>query len=268
MDRNTRPSRQVARQIDAATTRWPAAPLARDRNHPLEGSVCATMWPTRSLAGRKRWFDELYVWTEGFEASTTQRARIQVAALDHALRLLENEGADSVAVTLSFGTVERHMDSIVQHLQQYPLVVHRLAVLLRGSQERMRSKYRIRALVDYLHTGRSAVGFRITEPRAAMEMRALDLVQPDFAKVLAPASNREEFWADFVSEARIAGITPESLIVAGLGTERQVELARAAGAGFGQGTAVRPAFRLPDSDARGRVASGSALSFLAPPTVG
>jgi len=244
--------------MNAATTRWAAAPLARDRNHPLEGNVCATMWPTRSLGGRKRWFDELYVWTEGFDASTTQRARIQVAALDNALRMLENEESDSVAVTLSFGTVERHMDAIVQHLQRYPLVVHRLAVLLRGSQERMRSKYRIRALIDYLHTGRSAVGYRITEPRAGMEMRGLDLVQPDFAKVLAPASNREEFWTDFVSEARIAGIAPESLIVAGLETERQVELARAAGAGFGQGTAVRPPFRLPAVAAGGPEADGQA----------
>ena len=205
------------------------------------------MWPTRTLTERGRWFDELYVWTEGFEASTTQRARIQVAALDHALRMLERESADSVAVTLSFGTVERHMDAIVAHLQLYPLVEHRVVVILRGAQDRVRSQYRIRALIDYLRSSQITVGYRVTTPRVTMEMRGLDMVQPDFAKVLAPESNREEFWRDFVSEARVAGVEPQSLIVAGLETEQQVDLARRAGIRFGQGNAVRPSFKPPES---------------------
>jgi hypothetical protein len=235
---------------DAAVKRWSASPLARDPEHPVEGSVCATMWPTRTLAERERWFDELYVWTEGFQASTTQRARIQVAALDHALRMLDSESAHSVAVTLSFGTIERHMDAIVKRFQLYPLVVHRAVVILRGSPERVRSQYRIRALVDYLRTEQIAVGYRITAPRVTMEIIGLDMVQPDFAKVLAPASNREEFWRDFVSEARVAGIAPQGLIVAGLETDRQLELARQAGIRFGQGNAVRPSFAPPDTRKR------------------
>jgi hypothetical protein len=205
------------------------------------------MWPTRTLSERERWFDELYVWTEGFEASTTQRARIQVAALDHALRMLDRESANSVGVTLSFGTVERHMDAIVAHLQLFPLVEHRVVVILRGAQDRVRSHYRIRALIDYLRSSQITVGYRVTTPRVTMEMRALDLVQPDFAKVLAPESNREEFWRDFVSEARVAGVEPQCLIVAGLETDQQVDLARQAGIRFGQGNAVRPSFKPPEA---------------------
>jgi hypothetical protein len=241
---------QPTRATSAAVKRWSAAPLARDRDHPIDGHVCATMWPTRTLTERERWFDELYVWTEGFQASTTQRARIQVAALDHALRMLDCESADSVAVTLSFGTVERHLDAIVKRLQLYPLVAHRAVVILRGSQERVRSQYRIRALVDYLRTGQITVGYRISAPRVTMEILGLDMVQPDFAKVLAPASDREEFWRDFVSEARVAGIAPQALIVAGLESERQLDLARQAGIRFGQGNAVRPSFA--PADARKR----------------
>jgi len=212
------------------------------------------MWPTRTLVDRERWFDELYVWTEGFQASTTQRARIQVAALDHALRLLDSESSTSVAVTLSFGTTERHLDAIVRRLQLYPLVSHRLVVILRGALDRVRSQYRIRAFIDYLRSGQIPVGYRVSAPRVTMEIRTMDLVQPEFAKVLAPSSDREEFWKDFVSEARVAGIAPQSLIVAGLETERQVELARQAGIRFGQGTAVRPSFQPPDTRERGRSA--------------
>jgi hypothetical protein len=223
------------------------------------------MWPTRTLAERERWFDELYVWTEGFQASTTQRARIQVAALDHALRMLDCESVHSVAVTLSFGSVERYMDAIVTRLQLFPLVAHRVVVILRGAQDRLRSQYRIRALIDYLRTGQITVGYRVTAPRVTMEIRALDLVQPDFAKVLAPASDREEFWRDFVSEGRVAGIAPQSLIVAGLETERQVELARLAGIRFGQGNAVRRSFKPPGT--RGRRADAGAPTSPSPPTL-
>jgi len=229
-----------------AVRRWSAAPLARDSSHPLEGSVCATMWPTRTLIERERWFDELYVWTEGFQASTTQRARIQIAALDHALRMLDRESSTSVGITLSFGTAERHLDAILRRLQLYPLVAHRVVVILRGVLERVRSQYRIRAFIDYLRTGQILVGYRVSAPRVTMEIQALDLVQPEFAKVLAPSSDREEFWKDFVSEARVAGIAPQSMIVAGLETRRQLELARQAGIRFGQGNAVRPSFEPPE----------------------
>jgi hypothetical protein len=252
-------------RMPVAVKRWPAGPLARDRSQRLDGSVCATMWPTRTLTGRERWFDELYVWTEGFQASTTQRARIQVAALDHALRMLESESVPAVAVTLSFGTTERHLDSIVRRLQRYPLVAHRLAVILRGAMERVRSQYRIRALTDYLRSAQVAVGYRITASRATMEIRALDLVQPDFAKVLAPASDREESWKDFVSEVRVAGVGPQSLIVAGLESERQVELARQAAIRFGQGNAIRRSFEPPDTRRRGADAARRPLA--GPPTL-
>jgi len=248
----------------ATIRRWSAAPLARDASHPLEGNVCATMWPTRTLVDRERWFDELYVWTEGFQATTTQRARIQVAALDHGLRMLDCEASTSVAITLSFGTAERHLDAIVRRLQLYPLVSHRVVVILRGALDRVRSQYRIRAFVDYLRVGQISVGYRVSAPRITMEIRTLDLVQPEFAKVLAPASDRPEFWRDFVSEARVAGIAPQALIVAGLETERQLELARQAGIRFGQGSAVRPSFEPPDTHDREAGESGPQLPD--PPT--
>jgi hypothetical protein len=251
--------------MTAAVRRWSAGPLARDSSHPIEGNVCATMWPTRTLVERERWFDELYVWTEGFQASTTQRARIQVAALDHALRMLDAESCDSVAVTLSFGTAERHLDAIIRRLQLYPLVAHRLVVILRGALDRIRSQYRIRAFVDYLRTGQISIGYRVSAPRVTMEIRAVDLLQPEFAKVLAPSSNREEFWRDFVSEARVAGIAPQSLIVAGLETERQIELARQAGIRFGQGNAIRPSFEPPDT--RDHTTHPKRRQAPAPPTL-
>ncbi|HEU0204573.1 MAG TPA: hypothetical protein VFR86_29530, partial [Burkholderiaceae bacterium] len=65
----------------ATGARWPAATLSRDWSRPVDGSVCAIMWPTLTLARPGLLFDELYVWTEGFQASTMQRARIQLAAL-------------------------------------------------------------------------------------------------------------------------------------------------------------------------------------------
>jgi hypothetical protein len=133
--------------------------------------------------------------------------------------------------------------------------VHRVVVILRGTFDRVRSQYRIRALIDYLRNGQITVGYRITAPRVTMEIQALDLVQPDFAKALAPASDREESWKDFVSEARVAGVAPQSLIVAGLETERQLELARQAGIRFGQGNAVRRSFEPPDT--RGRRKAGT-----------
>src|SRR5215470_16038955 len=91
--------------------RWPAAPLSREAN-PIQGAICATMWPTLTLSGRERWFDELYVWSEGFQPSTMQRAQIQLAALAKGFALVERERVARVGITLSFGTVERCLDEV------------------------------------------------------------------------------------------------------------------------------------------------------------
>jgi hypothetical protein len=203
------------------------------------------VWPTRALNSQERWFDELYLWTEGFQASTTQRARIQTTALENAFYMLEHEQADHVGVTLSFGTVERFLDQVAESFQAHAFVAHRMSVMLRGSIERMRSRYRVRAFVEHLRSQRIAVGYRVTTPRISMELKALDFVVPDFAKLLAPGSNRIEFWHDFVLEARVSGVAPEWLIVAGLETQQQVALARQVGIRFGQGSAVRPAYAPP-----------------------
>ena len=77
-----RRSQQPSLPMTAAVKRWSASPLWRERSQAVEGSVCATMWPTRTLADRERWFDELYVWTEGFQASTTQRAVLVIRESD------------------------------------------------------------------------------------------------------------------------------------------------------------------------------------------
>ena len=53
---------------------------ARTRAGRFGGSIRATLWPTRAFAGGVRWFDELYVWTEGAAPTVTQRARIQINA--------------------------------------------------------------------------------------------------------------------------------------------------------------------------------------------
>jgi hypothetical protein len=163
-------------------------------------------------------------------------------ALENAFYMLEREHADQVGVTLSFGTVERFLDRVVETFQAHALVAHRMVVMLRGSIERLRSRYRVRSFIDHLHGQHIPVGYRVTAKRITMELRALDFVRPDFAKLLAPNSPRTEFWQDFVLEARVAGVPPEWMIVAGLENHRQVALAKQVGIRFGQGTAVRPAY--------------------------
>jgi hypothetical protein len=222
--------------------RWPASPLSKDPDHPLDGSVCATIWPTRALQTDERWFDELYLWTEGFEASTTQRAAIQTMALTIAFSMLEREQADHVGVTLSLGTVERHLDRVAQVFQEHALVAQRMVVMLRGSIDRMRSQYSVRAFIEHLRAQQIPVGYRVSAPRITMDLQAIEFLQPGFAKALAPGSLRPEAWQDFALEARVAGIAADRLIVAGLESAAQVKLAREAAIGFGQGSAVRPAF--------------------------
>lgn len=231
--------------------RWSARPLSKDPRRPIEGSVCATVWPTRALDSDVRWFDEIYVWTEGFHPSTTQRARIQSTTLESAFQMLEREQADRVGVTLSFGTVERFLDQIVETLHLHELVTHRMVVMVRGSVPQLRSRYRLRAFILHLRELRIPIGYRVALPGITMELKGLDFVQPDFVRLHAPHSSRTEFWEDFALEARVAGVHPDWMIVAGLGDPHQVALARQVGIRFGQGSAVRPAYA-PNTDGKAR----------------
>jgi hypothetical protein len=227
------------------TRRWPAKGLSKDKAHPIEGSVCATVWPTQSLNSAERWFDELYLWTEGFHASTTQRARMQLVALRAAFQMLEGETANRIGVTLSFGTVECASDVLAQVFQAHPLVAHRIAVLLRGSLALLRSRYLFRAFREHLRGQHVPVGYMLTAPSISMEVAALGFVQPDFAKLTAPPSTRVQPWRDLMAELRAAGVAPDRLIVSALDTRKQVGIAAQVGIPFGQGNAVRPSFAPP-----------------------
>lgn len=224
---------------------WPAVTLSLDRNRPGETSVRAAMWPTLTLDTDERWFDELYVWTEGFQPGTMQRARIQLNALNKAFVLLEREKVRRIGVTLSFGTVERCLDLVTDAVDAHRFHTHRIVVLLRGQLDRLRSPYRVQGFIDWLRSMHVPVGYRLSAPRVSMELRAIDLVQPDFAKLLAPTSKRPEFWDDVLLEARVAGLRADRLIVAGIETREQRALAVQAGFGFAQGSAIRPAYDPP-----------------------
>ena len=226
--------------VDAS--RWSARPLSKDASRPIQGDLCATIWPTCSLQSTERWFDELYLWTEGFEASTTQRARIQAFALKQAFQILDRDESERIAITLSFGTVERCLDHFAAAFDSNPAHSERVVVMLRGSFERLRQRYRLRAFVEYLHILKIPVGYRLSTPRVSMELKALDFLRPDFAKVLAPRSARVEAWQDLLLEGRVADVPVERLIVAGLETPQQLELARRAGIPFGQGSAIMAAY--------------------------
>ncbi|MCX8004123.1 MAG: hypothetical protein N2688_04075 [Burkholderiaceae bacterium] len=230
--------------------RWPAAALARDPNRPLQGFVCATMWPTISLSSRERWFDELYLWTEGFVPSTMQRARLQLAALVKAFALLERERVRRIGVVLSFGTIERALEPVTDTIDAHRLVAHRLCVILRGQVARLRSPYRLRSFIEWLRAQQIPVGYRLAAARIGMEMRAIDFLAPDFAKLVAPASTRIEFWGDLALEARAVGLRPERMIVAALDQAPQCDLAAAVGFGFGQGHAVRAPYEPPATGLR------------------
>lgn len=219
-----------------------AAPdtLVTDLAPMTDARARAVIWPTRGLAMRERWFDELYVWTEGIQPGTMQRARIQLDALNKGFAMLEEELADHVAVTLSFGTIERCLDLVTEVFDSHRLHCHRMAILVRGQIDRIRSPYRVQSFLDWLRTQQIPVGYRLTAPRIGMEMKAIDFVRPDFAKVLAPQSRRLEFWQDALLESRAAGLNADWLIVAGVETAEQKQLAAAAGYRFAQGTAVKP----------------------------
>lgn len=229
--------------------RWPATTLRDDSDKPIMGSVCAAMWPTYSLAERERCFDELYVWTEGFQASTMQRARIQLNALRKGFALLAQQRVATVGVTLSFGTVERCLDLLTETFEANRLLGHRIVVLLRGQIERMRSPYRVRGFTDWLREQRIPIGYRLAAPRIGTEARAVDFLQPDFARLDAPASTRLDIWRECIVEARLAGLDPQWLIATGLETDAQLTLACDAGFGLGQGSAVKPAYQPPSTRA-------------------
>jgi|GEM_PF-769982 len=224
--------------------RWPAQVLcAEDERAPDSGHVCATIWPTRSLQSRQRWFDELYLWAEGFDPTPLQSSRLQLLGLERGLAMLAREDAEQVGVTLSFRTVRKYDEQIDALLRANALVAHRLSVILRGSVEVERSNYRIRAFAEYLRGQQIAVGLRVTAPRLTMELSAFSLVQPDFAKILAPTATHDDSWDNLTLEARVAGISEQWLIVAGLQTNDHIKRAKRAGVGFGQGHAIRPAQR-------------------------
>jgi hypothetical protein len=174
-----------------------------------------------------------------------QRAHIQLAALAKAFALLERERVKRVGVTLSFGTVERCLDQVTDVFDAHRLLSHRTCVLLRGHVDRMRSRYRVRGFIDWLRTLQIPVGYRLTANRISMEMRAIDFVAPDFAKLLAPSSNRSEYWQDVALEARAAGLKVDRAIVAGIEQAEQRKNAVAAGFAFGQGHAVRAPYDPP-----------------------
>jgi len=241
--------------------RWPAAPLSRDWATPIDGSICAVMWPTLTLAGRERWFDELYVWTEGFQASTMQRARIQLAALAKGFALLERERVARVGITLSFGTVERCLDQVTELFDTHRLLAHRACILLRGQIDRLRSRYRVRGFIDWLRTQQIPVGYRLTAARISMEMKAIDFVAPDFAKVLAPSSSRAEYWLDVALETRAAGLRLDRAIVAGIEEPDQRRNAETAGFAFGQGHAVRAPYDPPATASAPPASESAAATF-------
>ncbi|HXW63891.1 MAG TPA: hypothetical protein VEK74_02315 [Burkholderiaceae bacterium] len=242
--------------------RWPASSVIGKVEGAPNGAVCATIWPTRSLQARERWFDELYLWTDGFEPTPVQWSRIQLFGLRRALGMLAREESKQMAVTLSFGTVQKYDERIDTQLRAHALVAHRLSVILRGSVELVRSHYRIRAFIDYLRAQQIPVGLRVTAPRLAMDLSAFALVQPDFAKILAPSSNLGEAWQNLALEARVVGISEQWLIVAGLQTPEQLERAAQAGIGFGQGNAVRPA-QNPFSDTSNTQRANGAPEYVA-----
>ena len=211
----------------------------------FSGSIRATLWPTRAFAGRVRWFDELYIWTEGAAAGTTQRANIQINSLRDAFQWLEYDLVEQVGVTVSFGTVERALDPLTALFERNVLLAHRTHVMFRGTPQRLRSRYRLHAFADELRGLGYPVGYRLSAPRISMELAGVDLVQPSFAKVLATTSPREEAWQDLALEVRALGLDTRTTIVGGIEVPQQARMAHEAGFELGQGRAVRQPYPPP-----------------------
>lgn len=227
-----------------ASVRWPARSICGEgAGIRADAQVRATLWPTRHLHSPMRWFEELYVWPEGFEPTSEQWTRIHLQALQRALVSLEREEVEAIGVTLSYGTLQQQPDAIDSLLEAHELVAHRLALLLRGAPVPAHSRFRVRAFLETLRARQICVGMRVTTPRLAMEYNTFNLVQPEFAKILAPGDAAAGAWESLALEARFSGISERWLIVAGLQTVEQRRRAIQAGIGFGQGSAVRPAQR-------------------------
>jgi hypothetical protein len=227
---------------------WSASSLSIDTGDPAEGRICAAIWPTHSLNSPKRWFDELSLWPDGFEPSPAQRAQIQLFALQLALKILADNHSNQLAITLSFGTVERCLHHLAEALETHAPDSERLLILLRGSFERLRDSCRLLAFVEFLRGVKMPVGYYLTAPRVCGELKALGFLQPDFAKVAAPTSTRIERWEDLALETGVAGVPFERLIVARLQTQQQLTCARLVGMPFGQGGAIAPAHAPPGDE--------------------
>ena len=111
--------------------------------------------------------------------------------------------------------------------------------------ERLRWPYRVREFIDLMRSYQIAVGYRFGEPRPSMEMSAIDFVAPDFAKMLAPISAREELWQEMSREVNSLGLTRETFVLAGIEREEQLKLARkpdscSARAGLSRSRTSRP----------------------------
>lgn len=216
----------------------------------FRGAIRATLWPTRSLTGGVRWFDELYIWTEGADASTTQRANIQLHSLRDAFDWLAYDLVEQIGVTISFGTVERALDPLTALFEKNVLLAHRTFVMLRGAPQRLRSRYRLRAFAEMLRALHFPVGYRISAPRVSMELAGVDLVQPIFAKVLAASSSKDDAWRDLALEVRALGLDTQTTIVGGVESPQQAKLAKQAGFELGQGRAIRQPYPPPSLPTR------------------
>ena len=220
-------------------------PTSAERGEGFRGSIRATLWPTRALAGGVRWFDELYIWTEGAAAGTTQRANIQLNSLRDAFQWLEYDLVEQVGVTISFGTVERSLDPLTALFERNALLAHRTYVMLRGAPQRLRSRYRLRAFADVLRGFAYPVGYRLSAPRVSMELSGVDLVEPTFAKVLATTVPRAEAWQDLALEVRALGLDTRTTIIGGIEVPQQARMAKDVGFELGQGRAIRQPYPPP-----------------------
>jgi len=157
--------------------------------------------------------------------------------------------------------VERCLDQVTDLFDAHRLHSHRTCVLLRGQIDRLRSRYRVRGFIDWLRSQQIPVGYRLTTARISMEMKAIDFVAPDFAKVLAPNSTRPEYWFDVALEARAAGLKLDRAIVAGIEQADQRRNAASAGFAFGQGHAMRPPYDPPGTANAGPGSAAAQTSF-------
>jgi len=150
------------------------------------------VWPTRSLVGSSGGSTELYVWTADFEPDRSLRSQIQLAAMEHAFSMLEHERVERIAVTISFGSIERSLESLAKTLEAHRLT----AAPAVGAAAR---RHGAAAL--------AVPGARVHRPDAQLPDRGRvplrrapgqhgnvrhRLRRPDFAKMLAPISVREK----------------------------------------------------------------------------